>query len=126
MANVSFKTNRSKAVPSGTVKLMCEIPSGRYTLASSSNTSPGTTSAVPNVNAVDPTDEFDRTHRPTDLDVVGQDTGSHNYYIRGPRLGVQPPENTRLWGIISIDSDWGYGYDCTSPNVHHNLQAGTQ
>ena len=63
------------------------------------------------------------------------DTGSHNYvrvhscdgalcrkkglsgacclqYVHGPTLGSEPVESSRLWNVISIDSDWGYGYDC--------------
>ena len=31
--------------------------------------------------------------------------------IHGPTLGSEPVESTRLWQVISIDSDWGWGYD---------------
>ena len=40
------------------------------------------------------------------------DTGSHNYYIHGPALGTEPLEDNHLWRVISIDSDWGFGYVC--------------
>jgi len=32
-------------------------------------------------------------------------------YVHGPTLGSEPVESSRLWNVISIDSDWGYGYD---------------
>eukprot|EP01045_Picozoa_sp_COSAG04_P003410 COSAG04_NODE_138_length_23662_cov_13.997029_16_plen_172_part_00 len=31
--------------------------------------------------------------------------------MHGPTLGSEPVESSRLWNVISIDSDWGYGYD---------------
>lgn len=39
------------------------------------------------------------------------DTGSHNYYVHGPTLGKTPSPRNQLWRVISIDSDWGFGYD---------------
>lgn len=37
------------------------------------------------------------------------DTGSHNYYIAGPTAGTGPPAG-RLWRVINVDADWGWGH----------------
>lgn len=38
------------------------------------------------------------------------DTGGHNSYIHGPTAGVPQSDANRLWRVINIDADWGYGY----------------
>ena len=47
------------------------------------------------------------------------DTGSHNSYIHGPTHGVEQSDSNRLWRVINIDADWGWGYGWCCRDSYH-------